>query len=154
MRMNLRHLVAGERGMSLVFVCAGMLAMLSATTLAIDVGMFMTARSQAQNAADAGAHAGAVALAFNSYTDRTTTGPAVSSAMSAALGNQVMAQIVSVATTDVTFPLGPTGADNRVRVQVYRTAARGNALATLFGGIFGVNTADITASATGEASPA
>ena len=50
---------------------------LAATTLAIDVGMFMTARSQAQNAADAGALAGAVALAFNDYNDRTTTGPAV-----------------------------------------------------------------------------
>src|SRR4051812_4998 len=154
MRMNLRHLVAGERGMSLVFVCAGMLAMLSATTLAVDVGMFMTARSQAQNAADAGAHAGAVALVFNSYTDRTSTGPAVSSAMKAALGNQGMGQPVSGLSTDVTFPLNPNGIANRVRVQVYRTTVRGNPLSTLFGGIFGVNTVDITASATAEASKA
>jgi hypothetical protein len=42
--------------------------MLSASMLAIDVGMFMNARAQAQNAADAGAHAGATALAFNSFT--------------------------------------------------------------------------------------
>src|SRR4051794_7074967 len=154
MRMNLRHLAAGERGMSLVFVCAGMLAMLSATTLAIDVGMFMTARSQAQNAADAGAHAGAVALVFNSYTDRTSSGPVVSSAMNAALGNPVLGQPVSINSADVTFPTDPSGQADRVHVQVYRTAARGNPVATLFGAIFGVNTADVTASATAEASKA
>ena len=82
--------------MSLVFVAVGFMAMLSATTLAIDVGMFMNSRSQAQNAADAGAHAGAVALVFNSFTDRTSTGPAVTSAISAALANQVGGQAVSV----------------------------------------------------------
>ena len=48
--------------MSFVYVGMGFMAFLSATTLAIDVGMFMTARSQAQNSADAGALAGAVAL--------------------------------------------------------------------------------------------
>ena len=40
--ISLRHFVRDERGMSLVFVCLGFMAMLSATTLAIDVGMFMT----------------------------------------------------------------------------------------------------------------
>ena len=96
MRFNLRHVVHDERGMSLVFVCVGFMAMLSATTLAIDVGMFMTARSQAQNAADAGAHAGAVALVFNSFTDRSATGPAKMSAVNSALANQVMGQPVAV----------------------------------------------------------
>jgi len=41
--------------MTLLFVGMGFMTLLAATTLAIDVGMFMTARSQAQNAADAGA---------------------------------------------------------------------------------------------------
>jgi len=54
-----------ERGLSLVFVGMGFMAFLAASMLAVDVGMLMTARSQAQNAADAGAHAGAVALAFD-----------------------------------------------------------------------------------------
>src|SRR3954470_10074074 len=125
MRMNLRHLAAGERGMSLVFVCAGMLAMLSATTLAIDVGMFMTARSQAQNAADAGAHAGAVALAFNSFTDRSSTGPAVLSAINAAKTNQIMGAAPSVGPANVTFPTDPSGAADRVKVDVFRSAATG-----------------------------
>jgi hypothetical protein len=130
------------------------MAMLSATTLAIDVGMFMTARSQAQNAADAGAHAGAVALVFNSYTDRTPTGPVVMSAVNAALSNQVMGAPVSVTSADVTFPLDPSGNADRVQVQVYRTAAKLNPIATLMGTFFGVNTVDITAVATAEASPA
>ena len=41
------------------------MAFVAASMLAIDVGMLMTARSQAQNAADAGALAGATALAFD-----------------------------------------------------------------------------------------
>src|SRR5207302_10876098 len=77
--MRLKHLARDERGMSFVFVGVGFFAFLSATTLAIDVGMFMTARSQAQNAADAGALAGATALVFNSYTDHSAGGPVVQS---------------------------------------------------------------------------
>ena len=154
MRNGLYHLAHDERGMSLVFVCIGFMAMLSATTLAIDVGMFMTARSQAQNAADAGAHAGAVALVFNSYTDRTSTGPAVMSAINTALANQVMARSVSITSADVTFPTDPIGRADRVQVQVSRTTARSNPVATLMGTFFGVQTVDITATATAEASPA
>ena len=41
--------------MSFVYVGMGFMAFLSATTLAIDVGMFMTARTQAQTSADSGA---------------------------------------------------------------------------------------------------
>lgn len=153
-RMGLGHLVRDERGMSLVFVCLGFMAMLSATTLAIDVGMFMTAKSQAQNAADAGAHAGAVALVFNSYTDRSAGGPVVTSAVNAALANNVMGAPVSVTPADVTFPLDPAGVNDRVQVQVYRTAAKANPVATLMGTFFGVNTVDVTATAIAEASPA
>src|SRR5918994_5506322 len=109
---RLRHLRDDERGMSLVFVAVGFMAFLSATTLAIDVGMFMTARSQAQTAADAGAMAGAVALVRNSYTDRSTTGPAVKSAISTAKANDVIHGTPTVTPDDVTFPLSPTGQDN------------------------------------------
>ena len=148
------HLQRDERGMSLVFVAVGFMAMLSATTLAIDVGMFMNSRSQAQNAADAGAHAGAVALVFNSFTDRTSTGPAVTSAISAALANQVGGQAVSVLPEDVTFPNDPTGQPTRVAVHVFRTAARTNPVPTLMGTFFGVQQVDIDAIATAEASAA
>ena len=154
MMLGFRHLRDDERGMSLVFVSLSFMALLSATTLAIDVGMFMTSRSQAQNSADAGALAGAVALAFNSYTDRSPTGPAVQSAVKTALFNKVAAGDVSVLPADVTFPNGPTGLNNRVKVNVYRTAARTNPVPTLMGQFFGVTQVDIVAEATAEASPA
>lgn len=148
---NLKH---DESGMSFVFIGMGFMAFLAATTLAIDVGMFMTARTQAQASADSGALAGAVALAFNSYTNRTPSGPAVQSAINAAQANQVMAGVVSVLPKDVTFPLDPNGLDDRVAVTVYRTAARQNPVPTLIGVLFGVSTVDIGATATAEAAPA
>src|SRR5437763_10105984 len=149
-----RRLQRDERGMTFVFVGLGFMAFMAATTLAIDVGMFMTARSQAQNAADGGAMAGAVALYYNNFTDRSATGPAVKSAISAATSNVVIGVAPSVLSGDVTFPLDPAGKPTRVKVDVFRTTARGNAIPTLVGPIFGVPFASIGATATAEASPA
>jgi|SoiMetStandDraft_5_1073268.scaffolds.fasta_scaffold02402_2 Flp pilus assembly protein TadG len=154
MHGRLRHLARDERGMSLVWTGIGFMAFFAATTLAIDVGMFMTARSQAQNSADAGALAGATALVFNDFNNRSTSGPAVQSARNTALINQVIGSAVDVKTTDVTFPTGPTGLNNRVKVDVFRTADRSNPVATFIGPIFGINTVNISATATAEASPA
>ena len=154
MKARLRHLHRDERGMTFAFVAVGLMAFLAASTLAVDVGMFMTARSQAQTSADAGALAGAVALAFDDFNDRTAAGPAVQSALAAALGNEVMRDAVSVQPGDVTFPAAPGGEFNRVRVDVYRTTERANSIATLIGPIFGVPTVDIIAYATAEAAPA
>src|SRR5688572_20757236 len=102
MRNRIRRLRRDERGMTFVFVGLGFMAFMTASTLAIDVGMFMTAKSQAQNAADAGALAGAIAIAFNDFDDRTPTGPAVSSAIAAAQANLMMGQAPSVLPSDVT----------------------------------------------------
>lgn len=154
MRNQLKHVAGDEQGMSLVFVTCGLMAMLSATTLAIDIGMFMNARSQAQNSADAGALAGAVALAFNSYTDRSPSGPAVQSAINTALTNAVAGGPVSVTPVDVTFPNDPAGQPRRVAVTVFRNVARNNAIPTLMGGFFGVQRVDVSASATAEVTPA
>jgi Flp pilus assembly protein TadG len=154
MSKRLRHLRRDERGMTFVFVGLGFVAFMSATTLAVDVGMFMTARSQAQNAADAGALGGATALAFNNFNDRTSTGPAVLSAINSAKSNSVMSGVPSVLPVDVTFPNDPFGNPTRVKVNVYRTTTRGNAIPTLVGPMFGVPTVSIGATATAEASPA
>lgn len=151
---RIQHLRRDERGMTFVFVGVGFMAFLAATTLAIDVGMFMTARSQAQNSADAGALSGAVALVFNDFDDRTSSGPAVQSALGAARSNAVMHGTVSVLPADVTFPTGPTGLNNRVKVDVFRTGGRTNAVPTLMGSMLGLSSVDIWATATAEASPA
>jgi Putative Flp pilus-assembly TadE/G-like len=154
MRNRIHHLHRDERGMSFVFVGLGLTAFLAATTLAIDVGMFMNARTQAQNSADAGALAGVTALYFNDWNNRSAGGPAVESAMSAAKHNKVIFVEPDVQPTDVTFPLGPSGAANRVMVNVFRTAARKNPVDTLMGSMFGVATVNIAATATAEATPA
>src|ERR1051325_5947266 len=138
MLQRLRHLRRDERGMSLVFVGLGFMGFMTATTLAIDVGMLMTARSQAQTAADAGALAGATSLAFNDFNDRSSSGPAVQSAITSAQANLMMGSAPSVNPSDVTFPLSPTGQNNRVRVQVMRATQRNNAIPTLVGSLFGI----------------
>ena len=148
-----RNLRQDERGMSFVFIGIGFMAFVAASTLAIDVGMFMTARSQAQNAADAGALAGATALVFNDFDDRSTGGPAVQSAVNTSLANSVIGAAPSTTPSDVSSPAGPTG-NNRVKVNVYRTGARSNPIPTLIGPLFSVPTVDIQATATAEASPA
>jgi Flp pilus assembly protein TadG len=151
---RLHRTLRDESGMSLVFVGFGMMAFLGASMLAIDVGMLMTSRNQAQNSADAGALAGATALVFDSYDDRSSTGPAVTSALAAATANGVIGSTVSVTPADVEFQNDDQGESNRVKVTVFRTAARGNPLSTLVARYFGVATADISATATAEASPA
>ena len=151
---RLRRLRKDESGMSYVFIGLGMMAFLAGSMLAIDVGMLMTARSQAQNSADAGALAGAVALFRESFTDLSATGPATTSAIRAAEMNQVMSKNVSVTSGDVTFEQGPSGQMNRVKVNVFRSAARGNPVNTYIARFFGMQTADIWATATAEATPA
>jgi len=146
--------VRDEAGMSLVFVGMGLMAFLSASMLAIDVGMLMTARNQAQNSADAGALAGATALYYDNFDDRSSTGPAKTSAMTTGHANQVMGGVVSLTPADVEFLIGTGGVSNRVKVTVFRRASRGNPLSTLIAKYFGMPTADIAATATAEASPA
>jgi len=148
---RLRH---DESGMSYVFVGFSMMAFIAASMLAIDVGMLMTARSQAQNSADAGALAGATALVNDNWDDRSPTGPAVTNPVNGALANQVMRSNVSVGPADVEFPTDPAGEPNRVKVTVYRNTAHGNPLNTMIARYFGMATADIAATATAEASDA
>jgi Flp pilus assembly protein TadG len=148
---RLRH---DQSGMSYVFIGLSMMAFISASMLAIDVGQLMTARSQAQNAADAGALAGATALVYDNWDDRSPSGPAVTSAIAASKANQVIKQDVSVTPADVEFPTDPAGEPNRVKVTVYRNAAHGNPLSTLIARYFGIATADIAATATAEAANA
>jgi Putative Flp pilus-assembly TadE/G-like len=155
---RLQRLTNDESGMSYVFIGLGMMALLSASMLAIDVGMLMTARNQAQNSADAAALAGATALAFDSWTDRTPNGPAVTSAIRGGKANKVMSGDVGIESSDVQFPLNPvTGADNRVQATVWRAGGHGAGSApvdTFIAKYFGVKTVGIGAVATAEAAPA
>jgi Flp pilus assembly protein TadG len=151
---RLGKLASDESGFSLVFVAVGFMGFLAASMLAIDVGMIMTARNQAQNSADASALAGATALAYDDWDNRSPTGPAVKNALAAGLANQVMSANVSLTSADISFPNDPTGQPNRVKANVFRDASRGNPVSTLIAQYFGIATANINATATAEASPA
>ena len=148
---RLQSRLRDERGMTLVMVATGLVAFLSATMLAVDVGMLMVARTEAQSSADAGALAGAVALGFDNFDDRSATGPAVRNAIAASMAaeNGVMNGQVSVWPEDVTFPT-----NTRIRVRVQRSGVRGNPLSTFIAPMFGVPNVDLGAEATAEVSPA
>ena len=126
MRRPLRHLRRDERGMSFVFVGVGFMAFMAATTLAIDVGMFMTARSQAQNAADAGALAGATrSCSTTTTTDRRRPGGAERDQHGQARTRSSASDVVGRLPADVTFPVGPDRQNNRVQVTSTGRTARG-----------------------------
>jgi Flp pilus assembly protein TadG len=154
MRSFLRKFGRDEDGFSLVFVGMGGLALVGASMLAIDVGMLMSARSQAQNAADAGALAGAIALAYDDWDDRTADGPAVVRAIATAKANKVQDVEVAVNPADVVFLNDEAGVASRVQVTVYRDTAHQNAVQTLIAQYFKIATANVSAVAVAEASPA
>jgi Flp pilus assembly protein TadG len=141
-----------ERGAVLVHVMIATIGLLALSALTIDFGVKWIARAQAQNAADAGALAGAIALSFDDPDDLTDTGAAKQNALQYALANWVWgeAPIVNV-TTDVTFPTCPDGAtDTCVRVDVYRNQQRGNPLPTFLAQFVGVMAQGVRATATAQ----
>jgi len=148
-----------ERGAIMVHVLIALLVLIGFLTFVVDFGVMWVGRRQAQNAADAGALAGAVAMAFdaNGWTDRTPTGPGRASARQMAISNWIWHQAPSVAmATDVYFtdqpaamcPADVNGLTPCIRVDVYRTQARGNALPSIFGNAIGLLNQDVRATAT------
>ena len=135
--IRLRHLRHDERGASLLYITVGFMAFFAATALAIDVGMLMTARGQAQTAADAGALAGAIALAVDDFDDRSPTGPAVLSRHEYGAGEcRAQRNQPSVEPEDVTFPLAPSGeAESRAGGRVPDCRAQQPAIDIHHGGV-------------------
>ena len=111
----------------------------------VDYGVMWVGRGQAQNAADAGALAGAVAMAFdaNGWTDRTAdrTGPHVGAADGADQSRSGARRRTWTWTPTCSsrtrqprcVPPMPTALTPCIRVDVYRNQARGNPLPAIFG---------------------
>jgi putative Flp pilus-assembly TadE/G-like protein len=148
-----------ERGAILIHVAIGILILIAINAFVVDYGVMWVGRGQAQNAADAGALAGAVAMAFDpgGWTNRTPTGPARLAARQTALSNFVWGQAPDVnIVTDVNFTNQPAdrcvpdaaGNTPCIRVDVYRNQARGNALPALFGVAVGLVEQGVRATAT------
>ncbi len=136
----------GDRGASLLIVTAIMIALLSVAALAVDVGLLVTARTEAQRVADMAAHAGASAL-ISAPGDASV---ARATAIDFAARNTIRGLPAVVRPGDVDVLLG----ERKVRVRVYRTAARSSPVATFFARVFGVDDADITAVAAAKIVPA
>ena len=144
-----------QRGAVLVLLSAGMVMLLGVAGLAIDLAGLYVARSEAQRAADAAALAGAKVFAAPGATSGgVLTAAAIVKARQRAIDvgghNSVGNQTVSILPSDVTIDVSNPG-NPVVTVVVERTSARSNPMPTFFVKIFGIQTADIGASATAEA---
>jgi hypothetical protein len=116
--------------------------------------MLWVSRRQAQNAADAGALAGAISLAYSDPTDPNTTMRVKTVGVAAAQINTVWGQAPDVTVDDVVIEPCPPGApgdpDLCVRVDVFRNQERGNPLPTWFGQMVGVAAHGVRATATAQ----
>jgi hypothetical protein len=139
-----------ERGAVLAFVAAGLTVFLGIGALAVDLGHMMTTRTESQRVADFAALAGAAAFV-------QSPGPNVATVAEA--NASYLASQSTVNDVPVSLQLGGVDVivdvpNERVRVWVRNTGARGNAIPTIFARMLGINTADIQTTAVAEASPA
>jgi len=150
---RLKGHLAAERGAVIVHVSIALVGLLAFGAFVVDYGVMWAARRQAQNAADAGALAGAISLA---YVDFDNQGLARQSALDVAVRNNVWGEVPNVGPGDVTFPICPPGApgagtNSCVRVNLFRNQERANPLPTFFGKVVGVDDQGVRATATAEA---
>jgi hypothetical protein len=144
----------GERGAVLVQVAIAMVGLIAFNALVVDYGILWLARRQAQNAADAGAMAGAIRLAFVDFNDQPG---ARTWAVDTAKLNFVWGEEPDVLDTDVDFPTCPPGSPGEgtdgacIRVNVYRNQrVNGKPIPTIFGNLFNVAEQGVKASATAQ----
>lgn len=152
-----------ERGVTLIIVALGMLALIAMAALAIDVATLYVARADAQHAADAAALAGAKMFVSSGFTSGllgdptdTTVQSNVCQSGGAGLGaaankqaeaivalNQISGLPATVQTISCNFnqPNNP-----QIAVTIQRTG-----LPVFFAKIWGTTSATTTATATGEA---
>jgi hypothetical protein len=147
-----RRRTGDERGAVLVHTAVAMLALMAFHAFVIDYGALWVGRRHAQNAADAAALAGALSLA---YDDPDDIPRAQEAAAAAGVVNLVLGGAPSIVpATDVQLVACPPGApglpDTCIRANVYRSAARGNALPTFFAQIMGITSQDMRATATAQ----
>jgi hypothetical protein len=153
-----------ERGAVLVHVAIAIIGLTAMTALAFDFGVKWVGRAQAQDSADAGALAGAIALSFDNQLDRSNTGPGKQSAWQYASANTIWGQAPNVDITNdinILCPAGSPGAPactglcpapyeaaTCVKVDVYRNQLRGNPLPTFFANLVNVGNQGVRATAT------
>jgi len=153
----------GERGAILIQVAISIMALTAFTAFVVDYGVLWVARGQAQNAADAGALAGAIARAFDDTAEPPSTMIPFNSAK---LGAQCASRSAGCPTTapyanpiwpsqagaisivDPSWDCPPTFSGKCVQVNVYRNGSNGStALPTFLGPLLGVMSQGVQATA-------
>jgi Flp pilus assembly protein TadG len=155
---------ASERGTVLIQTAIAILALTAFTAFVLDYGVLWVSRNQAQNAADAGALAGAIARAFDETANPPATGgkaelsakwaarcasgsancPATPSSANPVWPSQAAAS----SGVEVLWNCPPTFTGACVTVNVYRDGTNGSTtLPTFFGPLLGITSQGIRATA-------
>jgi hypothetical protein len=146
---------ANERGAILVHVAVLLVGLVGFSVLTIDMGVVWIARTQAQNAADAAALAGAVSMAYADPGDADTASEAALSVAAAnPVWNEAPAPAIGSDITTNPCPAGGLPPGDCLQVKVERSAANGNPLPVYFAPLLGVTPADVWARATAQVIPA
>ncbi len=127
--------IASRRGVALPFVALLLFVFLGMAALAVDIGILLGARTEAQRTADAAALAGATIL----LADGQNEALARSTAIDWAARNLIRNESVVVEPGDVDVELQ----NGLVRVRVFRTSARGSAVPNIFARAIGFPTSDV-----------
>jgi len=148
-----------DQGVSILIIAVSMIFVLGMAGLGIDLASLYVARSQAQRAADAAALAGANALASPTNSCVNSSGGSLSpdcmllaKQHAKAVGdlNLVAGVSPNIPLGDITF-LSESASDPRIQVVVARDTAHGDPMPTFFVKIFGIDTANVSATAVAEA---
>lgn len=140
----------GDRGAVLVHAAVAMMGLLAFSALSIDLGTLWVARAQAQNAADAAALSGGVALA---YTDPADTAAAQAAARAIALEHRIWGEPIAPASLSMPAdcpPDTPPGAGGCMNIVIERGTASGTPLPVFFSRLFGMGSTNLRASASAK----
>jgi Putative Flp pilus-assembly TadE/G-like len=139
-----------ETGSVLVIVAFSMVVLLAVSALAIDLANLYMARAQAQRAADAAALAGAQEFVISGCTTGGCTAGGVQETLArpqaeaAGAQNYIAGQAASIKDGDITFSY-PTPEEPQITVNAKASVS------TFFAKVFGIKTANVSATATAEA---
>lgn len=136
----------GERGSTLILAALLLIAILGAAALAVDVGVFYTARAQSQNASDSGALACAGHMLTFNQLNNGAIPQLKAKGVEYANYHRVLRDPVMIGASDVI----PDLSNNTCRVCVSNTQAGGNPVPTFFGRIFNLFEVDVWTCATAE----
>ena len=149
---NLGENVSSERGAILIHVGIALFALMGFTVFVLDYGVFWLGRREIQNAADAGALAGAISRLFNETGTPMAGGPTETSATLVAQSNHVVGATPGVAVSYGCPAFAPEATWGRcVRVDAFRDGTNSSTpLPTYFGNLWGLTSQNVKATATAQ----